>query len=358
MRIAAGGANLVLGCDMVVAAGADALSRIEPGVTTAVINGYVHADRAPSSPNGDMDFGAEAMRSAIRDAAGDEATRLRRRAPASPPRCWAIRSPPTSSCWATPGRRAWCRSSLEALERAIELNGVAVETNKRTFDWGRLAAHDLARRAGRAPSRRCASRSRVARTPDGDRRQARRAAHRLPGRRLRRALPRFVEQVRAAEKAARPGRAALAEAVAKSLFKLMAYKDEYEVGAALHRRRVPARSSRRQFEGDYKLNFHLAPPLFAERDPTTGELKKREYGAWMLPAFRLLARLKRLRGTRLDIFGYTEERRMERRLIGEYEATIDSAARHARARTTTRWRCRSPRCRRRSAASATSRRRT
>ncbi|HYC65071.1 MAG TPA: DUF6537 domain-containing protein, partial [Reyranellaceae bacterium] len=78
-----------------------------------------------------------------------------------------------------------------------------------------------------------------------------------------------------------------------------------------------------QFEGDYKLTFHLAPPLIADRDPTTGQLKKREFGAWMLPAFKLLAGLKRLRGTRLDIFGYTEERKMERRLIGEYEETID-----------------------------------
>ena len=79
-----------------------------------------------------------------------------------------------------------------------------------------------------------------------------------------------------------------------------------------------------QFEGDYKLTFHLAPPLFADRDPVTGELKKREYGAWVMPMFRLLASLKRLRGTRLDVFGYTEERRMERRLIGDYETTLET----------------------------------
>jgi indolepyruvate ferredoxin oxidoreductase len=79
-----------------------------------------------------------------------------------------------------------------------------------------------------------------------------------------------------------------------------------------------------QFEGDYKLTFHLAPPLFADRDPTSGQLKKCEYGTWVMPMFRLLASLKRLRGTRFDVFGYTAERKMERRLIGEYEATIDS----------------------------------
>ena len=109
----------------------------------------------------------------------------------------------------------------------------------------------------------------------------------------------------------------------------MAYKDEYEV-ARLYTDGEFLKKLGAQFEGDYKLTFHLAPPLFADRDPTTGQLKKREYGAWMLQAFRLLASLKRLRGTRLDVFGYTEERKMERRLIGEYEATIDSVLVNAR----------------------------
>jgi indolepyruvate ferredoxin oxidoreductase len=102
----------------------------------------------------------------------------------------------------------------------------------------------------------------------------------------------------------------------------MAYKDEYEV-ARLYSDGDFARKLGQQFEGNYRLSFHLAPPLLAERDPQTGQLKKREFGAWILPAFRVLAGLKRLRGTAFDIFGYTEERRMERRLIGEYEATID-----------------------------------
>jgi indolepyruvate ferredoxin oxidoreductase len=90
-----------------------------------------------------------------------------------------------------------------------------------------------------------------------------------------------------------------------------------------------------QFEGDYKLHFHLAPPLLAKRDPVTGELRKREYGPWIFSAFRLLARLRGLRGTALDIFGYTEERRTERQLIGDYEQLIGeiverlSAANHA-----------------------------
>ncbi|HEX9558457.1 MAG TPA: DUF6537 domain-containing protein, partial [Reyranella sp.] len=126
-----------------------------------------------------------------------------------------------------------------------------------------------------------------------------------------------------AEKEKAPGRRGLAEVVAKSLYKLMAYKDEYEVGR-LYSDGEFLKKLGGQFEGDYKLTFHLAPPLFAKRDPLSGELKKREYGAWVMPLFGFLASLKRLRGTRFDVFGYTAERRMERRLIGEYEATIET----------------------------------
>jgi indolepyruvate ferredoxin oxidoreductase len=133
----------------------------------------------------------------------------------------------------------------------------------------------------------------------------------------------LIDKVAKAEKDKAPGRRGLAEAVAKSLYKLMAYKDEYEV-ARLYTDNEFLKKLGTQFEGDYKLTFHLAPPLFAERDPQTGQLKKSEFGGWVMPAFRLLASLKRLRGTRLDIFGYTEERRMERRLIGEYEATVET----------------------------------
>ena len=130
-----------------------------------------------------------------------------------------------------------------------------------------------------------------------------------------------VAAVEAAEKANARGLTGLAEAVAKNLFKLMAYKDEYEV-ARLYTDGTFLRQLHRQFEGDFTLEFHLAPPLFAKRDPVTGELQKRGYGPWMLSAFRVLAGLKRLRGTRLDIFGRTAERRMERQLIADYAAVI------------------------------------
>jgi indolepyruvate ferredoxin oxidoreductase len=101
----------------------------------------------------------------------------------------------------------------------------------------------------------------------------------------------------------------------------MAYKDEYEV-ARLYTDGDFLKKLHGQFEGDFKLEFNLAPPLFAARDAATGELRKRPYGAWMFHAFKLLARLKGLRGTAFDVFGYSEERRTERRLIGAYEATM------------------------------------
>src|SRR4029077_16362670 len=132
-----------------------------------------------------------------------------------------------------------------------------------------------------------------------------------------------VARVEAAEKEKAKGRTGLAETFAKSLYKLMAYKDEYEV-ARLYTDGDFLKKLRGQFEGDFKLEFNLAPPLFAARDATTGELQKRPYGAWMLQAFKLLAKLKGLRGTAFDIFGYSEERRTERRFIGEYEETMAS----------------------------------
>ncbi|SJZ89985.1 indolepyruvate ferredoxin oxidoreductase [Enhydrobacter aerosaccus] len=319
VRIAAGGANLVLGCDMVVAASPAALSRIEPGVTKAVINGYMQPVAA-FVLNGDMDLGADSMMKAIRDAAGDEATSF----VDGTGLATALLGDSIATNLFMLGY-AWQKGlvplSLEALMRAIELNGVAIETSKRTFAWGRLAAHNLgAVQAAAKPTLRVEKP--VART------LAEIVAKRVElltayqNKAYAERYRAFVEKVAKVEKDKAKGRSGLAEAVAKSLYKLMAYKDEYEV-ARLYTDGEFLKKLRAQFEGDYRLSFHLAPPLFAERD-ASGQLKKREYGPWMLSAFRLLASLKGLRGTRFDLFGGTEERRMERRLIEEYEATIDS----------------------------------
>ena len=320
VRIAAGGANLVLGCDMVVAASPAALSRIEPGITKAVINGHM-TPVAAFVLNGDMDLGAEAMMKSIRDAAGDEATTF----VDGTGLATAILGDSIATNLFMLGY-AWQKGllplSLDALHRAIELNGVAVETSKRTFAWGRLAAHNLAAvQAAAKPTLRIEKP--VARTLGEIVAKRVDLLTAYQDAAYARRYKDFVERVAKLEKERTPGRSGLAEAVARSLYKLMAYKDEYEV-ARLYSDGEFLRKLGSQFEGDYRLTFHLAPPLFAERDPATGQLKKQEFGSWMMPAFRLLASLKRLRGSKLDIFGYSDERKMERRLIGEYQSTIDS----------------------------------
>ncbi len=314
VRIATGSANLVLGCDMVVAASAGALTLMEPGLTRALVNSHVQPTAAFVT-NGEMDFQAEAMRKAIRDAAGEntefvDATGL----------ATALFGDSIATNLFRLGH-AWQQGlvplSLDAIMQAIELNGVSVELNKTVFAWGRLAAHEPARVEAQA---RPAARPQQEAAPQRLRDLlARRVAFltdyqdaAYAGRY--RAL---VEAVAAAERDRTPGRTVLAETAARGLFKLMAYKDEYEV-ARLYSNGDFLRKLQAQFEGDFRLEFHLAPPLLATRDPASGHLVKQRYGQWMLGAFGVLARLKRLRGTRFDVFGYTQERRTERRLIEEY----------------------------------------
>src|SRR5216683_178617 len=214
--------------------------------------------------------------------------------------------------------------SAASITQAIELNGEAVEMNQAAFHWGRRAACEPAAvEALIKPAAEAASDARTL-SQSLDEMVARRvafltdyqdAAYAARYRRLvRRALG--AEELKAA------GATGLAEAVARNFFKLMAYKDEYEV-ARLYTSGEFLKKLRRQFEGDFTLEFHLAPPLLAKRDAATGHLKKGRYGPWMMRAFALLAKLKLLRGTPLDPFGRSEERRTERRLIEEYEAMLD-----------------------------------
>jgi indolepyruvate ferredoxin oxidoreductase len=212
--------------------------------------------------------------------------------------------------------------AASAIERAIELNGAAIEMNKQAFLWGRRAALDFAAVARAATPPSAIQARPKARTLDEivARRVDELTAYQNAAYATR--YRGLVERVRAAEASAAKGMTGLAEAVARYYFKLLAYKDEYEV-ARLYTDSAFLASVRERFEGDYTLQLHLAPPLLADRDPETGHLRKRTYGPWMLTAFRLLARLKGLRGTAFDVFGYTDERKTERRLIGDYERAID-----------------------------------
>jgi len=211
--------------------------------------------------------------------------------------------------------------SQEAILRAIEINAAAVEMNKQAFTWGRLAAHDMARVRNVLQFRSRAG------TPKKtlDEVIATRAAF-LTDYQNKAYAKRYlaaVAKVKAAEAALAPDASELTEAVAKNLFKLMAYKDEYEV-ARLYTDGSFAWKLSEKFDGDFSLRVHLAPPVFATRDKITGHLQKKDYGPWILRAFAVLAPLKFLRGTALDPFGRSPERQTERRLIADYLAMLDT----------------------------------
>ncbi|MBI3506377.1 MAG: indolepyruvate ferredoxin oxidoreductase family protein [Proteobacteria bacterium] len=318
VRIAAGEANLLLGCDLVVAAGAETLDKTRVGHTRAVINGY-ESPTGDFTRNPDLVFPGQEMKDVIAHALGQgamdvvDATKL-----ATALMGDSIATNPFMLGFAW--QKGLIPVGLEAILRAIELNEVAIEANKRAFQWGRLAAVDAAKvREAAAPT--MPAERKIARTLDEI--VAARVEH-LTGYQDASLAARYeslVRKVEAAEKAATPGRTGLALAVARYYAKLLSYKDEYEV-ARLYSDGAFRAALARQFEGDYRIELNLAPPLVAERDATTGHLKKRTYGPWMLAAFGVLAKLKFLRGTKLDPFGRMEERKTERALIGEYEATI------------------------------------
>ena len=320
VRISAGSARLLLGCDLVVAAGYEALSKMTAGRTRAVVNSH-QVMTGEFTRNPDLAFPGGEMERLINEAAGPgqadfiDATRV----------ATALLGDSIATNLFMLGY-AWQKGlvplSAAALEQAIELNQVAVEANKAAFLWGRRAAHDLAA-VEKAAAPASEPQSRHLSQTLGEvvaRRVAFLTAYQDAAYAAR--YKALVERTQAAESARTPGAAGLAEAVARYYFKLLAVKDEYEV-ARLYSDPQFTRGLRDQFEGSYKLSFHLAPPLMAARDPETGHLKKREYGAWLLPAFRVLAKLKGLRGTPLDVFGYSTERKMERRLITDYEALMD-----------------------------------
>jgi indolepyruvate ferredoxin oxidoreductase len=322
-RIADGGADLLLAFDPVVATGAEVLAKLGRGRTRVVLDEHV-APTADFATHPDLELSLEPFAACLREAVGEGACRV---------------LPATRLAAALLGdalfanllllgyafQRGCLPVGAEALERAIELHGRAVEANRRAFTWGRLAAHDPAsvERAARALAGREA--------PAGDDLEAI-VSHRTA---LLRAYQdaalarRYADRVaRVAERERQAGVAgdALARAVARSYAKLLAYKDEYEVARLYTDGSLEAQLAR-EFEGEYRLRLHLAvqflPRWLARRDPRTGRAPKRAFGPWVLRLFRLLARLRRLRGTPVDPFGWTAHRRLERRLVRDYEATLE-----------------------------------
>ena len=310
-------ADLVIGCDAIVAANKATLAVLQPGRTFVALNTHrtptasfvnnpnwqfpdAHCDTAITSALGDGSVGSFDAEQVATQLLGD-----------------SIYTNPLLLGYAWQKGRV--PLTLASLMRAMELNGVQVENNKAAFEWGRRCAHDLPAvqalfQAAQVIQfvKKPALADMIAKRVDfltGYQNAAYAADYQA-----------FVQKVQVAE--AQLGTTTrLTEAVARYLFKLMAYKDEYEV-ARLHTDKAFMDKIAAQFEGDFKLVHHLAPPLSAAKNEK-GELVKKPYGPWMRNAFGLLAKMKGLRGTAFDIFGKTEERRTERALIVEYRACID-----------------------------------
>jgi len=322
IRVAARSADLVLGGDIVVAGTKKVLAAVEPGVTTMVVN---RAEVLPGefTRNADFSLPSERLKRAITAATGGRASYFldaSRIAAAVAGQTIAANMVMLGYAY----QKGCLPLSAKAIEAAIKLNGEMPVVNVSAFRWGRLAAADPAaieRLIAPAP----ASVTDARRLSQSfDEMLARRVAY-LSDYQDAAYAARYralVERAKAAEAARAPGKCGLAEAVARNLFKLMAYKDEYEV-ARLYGNGEFLRQVAEEFDGDkLRFEFHLAPPLLARRDRRTGVPRKISFGPWLLPFFRVLMRLKFLRGTAFDPFGYGAERKAERRLIADYEATL------------------------------------
>ncbi|MCC2677301.1 MAG: putative indolepyruvate ferredoxin oxidoreductase, alpha and beta subunit, partial [Ramlibacter sp.] len=315
-RVSAAAADLIIGCDPIVTGGKETVLRMRQGRTRVALNAH-GTPTAAFVKNGAWDNPSDACATEIGKAVGaEQLAALQADALAERVLGDSIYTNPLMLGFAW--QKGWVPLARESILRAMELNAVQVENNKAAFEWGRRAAHDPASVAGLlAPAgqviefkKRETLETVIARRVEflTDYQNAAYAQR----------YQDLVERVRVAELPL--GKATLTEAVAKSLFRLMAYKDEYEV-ARLHAQTGFREKVAAQFEGDFKIHYHLAPPIVAKRNDK-GELVKRKFGPATIHLFRLLARLKGLRGTALDMFGRTEERRTERALIEEYRQTV------------------------------------
>ena len=322
VRIAAGSAKTIIGCDLMVAASPDVLAKMQPGITQAVINNQ-ETITGDFTRNPDMNLMGAEMAKIIDVAVGDDASSYyqgSRLATALLGDSIATNLFMLGIAW----QKGLIPLSAEALEMAIELNAVAVDFNKNAFLWGRRTVINQVKVETIAkpvtPLR--LKEPKVAITLENiiDKR-----SNMLINYQNEDYSNRYIELVQKVikiEKSKTKGLTGLSEAVAKYYYKLLAYKDEYEV-ARLYTNGNFANSLKDQFEGKYKLKFHLAPPLFGKRDAITGHLIKREFGPWMMSVFTIIAKLKFLRGTKFDIFGYSSERKLERQLIDAYEKNIE-----------------------------------
>jgi len=322
VRIPAGDADLLLGCDMVVAASNDALAKLNRDRSHAIINDYQSAT-SDFIFNKDYQFPADDMKQALVHEVGEEkasfvnATNIARQLLGD-----SIAGNLFLLGYAY--QQGLVPVSAEAIEQAIELNNVAVDMNRQAFVWGRVAAAEPEFLERQLPD----LEQEFQPLTDLDEIIQWRFDYlvQYQDKAYARRYTDLVEKVSGAEQALlQSGDKAelkLTEAVARSYFKLLAYKDEYEV-ARLYTQTDFRDQLRQHFSGDYKVNFQFAPPIFAKKDKTTGHLKKREFGPWVWPLLKVVARLKFLRKTPWDPLGRTAERKLDRELIADFETRVE-----------------------------------
>ena len=321
-HIITGGSDLLLACDIVAAVGKVAHETLNPERTHAIIN----TNNTPVAQfvlERDADPHDSQIRKTLEDVTMKEGRHY---------------VPATSYALALLGDEiatnifmlgyAWQNGLIplhkESLERAIELNGVAIEANKKSFNFGRLAAHDpkiveemVEAVLGDAEA------DEVAVTLEDIIAKRKAFLTDYQNEDYAKRYTDMIDRVREAEEKTVANSTALTEAAARYYHKLLAYKDEYEV-ARLYTNGEFMKNLKATFQGNYKVQFHMAPPIMETEDPATGRPQKREFGPWMLGALGLMAKFKFLRGTPMDIFGYHKDRRMERALIAEYEQTLET----------------------------------
>jgi len=315
-------ADMILGCDLVAAAAVETMRSVKIGETRAVLNSAV-VPTASFQENRDMNIDGKMLEMSIGAKVGasrvhvvdasDLALRLLGNTIGA--NIFLIGFALQKSC---------IPLTVEAIERAIELNGVAVDFNLRALKFGRLAAVDIEQVKALLPD---SAKGAAAQLETVDALIAHRSAALVDYQDEAYAAryARVVEAARQAERALGIDSENFTAAVAQGAYKLMAYKDEYAV-ARMFVGGEFEKNLAATFEGDYKLHFHLAPPLLAKRDPVTGEARKSEYGAWVFSAFKVLAKLKGLRGTVWDVFGYSEERKQEKALRDAYLGDVERVA--------------------------------
>ena len=317
-RVSMAAADLIIGCDPIVVASKETMMRMRAGRTHVALNSN-GTPTAAFVKNANWVNPSDACVSEVVQAVGlDAVGTFNADAAASQLMGDTIYTNPMLLGYAW--QKGWIPLGRASLMRAIELNAVAVEQNKTAFDWGCRAAHDagafqLLLNPGQVVA--FTKRSSV------DELIAKRVEFLTSYQNAAYAqdYAAFVQKVRQVDESVGGKSLVLTQAVARYLFKLMAYKDEYEV-ARLHTDASFHAKINAMFEGDFKVHYHLAPPLMAKKN-AKGELQKQQFGPWMLAAFKVLARLKGLRGTALDVFGRTEERRTERALITDYRSSLE-----------------------------------